>query len=220
MPTLMRAPKQVGSWYWDLEEITPNGTDSELIAATLAAAAEFAEILKGYGLLNVNKIEYSWNVPNHRWTSLRSALFVPVTPLNDPKLLEMMLGSQPSAFPDAPIDDFYISGTGTWFNSDGEPRREPELINLSLSPSSLGISAELNVHHDVWGWFDFSGRPHPEVYNRNAPRLAEALQDITSHFGVEPETGDPTYFGSAVGFGISTVDADADGMGLDVTDHL
>lgn len=220
MSTLMRAPKHVGSWYWDLEEITPTGPAPELIAATLAAAAKITEVLKTADLLSVNKIEYSWRVPQHQWPSLRSVLFIPVTPLDDPKLLETILGTRPSAFPSAVINNLYISGMGTWFNTDGEPRREPELVNLSLSPNPLGISADVDVHHDIWGWFDFSGRPHPEVYHRNAPRLEAALRDITALFGVEPEIGEPTYFGHALGFGISTDDADDNGMGLDVTDHL
>ncbi|MFD7526999.1 hypothetical protein ACFV8E_05145 [Streptomyces sp. NPDC059849] len=220
MSTLMRAPRHCGSWYWDLEEATPTGPECELIAATLIKAAQITEALKSRDLLTVTKVEYNWYTPNNGWTGLLSSLSIPVTPLDDPELPGRILGSRPAAYPDASIRDFYITGSGTWLDSEGKPRKEFSLVNLSLSPLSIGISAEVAVHHDIWSWFDFSGRPHPDVYNRNAPRLADALQEITSVLGVEPEQGEPTYFGHAVDFGVSTPDADDAGLGPDLTDHL
>ncbi|MGW1188617.1 hypothetical protein [Streptomyces sp. NPDC002559] len=220
MSTLMRAPRHCGSWHWGLEEATPAGPESDLIAATLFKASQLAEVLKSHDLLTVTKIEYNWYAPRHGSTGLLSSLSIPATPLHDPELPGRVLGSRPAAYPNAYIGKFHITGSGTWFNEDGEPRKEPGLVNLSLHPLSIGISAELSVHHDIWSWFDFSGRPHPEVYNRNAPRLADALREITSVLGVDPEPGEPTYFGHAVGYGVSTGDADENGLGLDVTDHL
>ncbi|MFD7497958.1 hypothetical protein ACFV8T_37390 [Streptomyces sp. NPDC059832] len=220
MSTLMRAPKHCGSWYWDLEESTPTGPESELIAATLIKASQFIEVLSSHDLLTATKIEYNWYAPNCGWTGLLSSLSIPETPLHTPDLPERVLGSRPTAYPNAYIREFYVTGSGTWFDSKGNPRKEFGLVNLSLSPFSIGISAEVAVHHDIWSWFDFSGRPHPEVYNRNAPRLANALREITSVLGVEPDPGEPTYFGHAVGFGVSTPDADDDGLGPNLTDHL
>ncbi|MEU2022612.1 hypothetical protein ABZ565_10640 [Streptomyces sp. NPDC016469] len=220
MSTLKRAPKHVGAWYWDLEEITPDGAERDVIAATLTAAERCAEILRAHALLEATSVEQAWYAPGSGPTGLTSKLSVPVTPLGDPEVTERVLGSRPSGFPDAFIGNMYIRGPGTWFDAEGNARREPELVTIWLTPDSAGISVEVSVHHDIWCWFDFSGRPHPQVHRRNAPRLAGALQEITSHFGVKPETGEPTYFGHAVGYGISTDDADENGMGLDVTDKL
>ncbi|MGQ4490449.1 hypothetical protein ACN6LM_001069 [Streptomyces sp. SAS_281] len=220
MSTLKRAPKHVGAWYWELEEITPEGPERDVVAATLTAAERFAEILRAYELLEATRVEQAWYVPGRGPTGLTTALSLPVTPLGDPQVTERVLGSRPCGFPDALIGSMYVSGPGTWYDAEGKARREPGLIKMWLLPDSNGISVEVSVHHDIWGWFDFSGRPHPEVQKRNAPRLAGALEDITSHFGVQPETGEPTYFGHAVGYGISTDDADENGMGLDVTDRL
>lgn len=93
-------------------------------------------------------------------------------------------------------------------------------MELSFRLYRDGMSAKISVHHDIWKWFDFTGRPHPEVYNRNAPRLAEALRELNSVLGVELEPGEPTYYGTPAESGIVTPDPDENGMGLDVTDLM
>ncbi|GGU29420.1 hypothetical protein [Streptomyces lavendofoliae] len=89
-----------------------------------------------------------------------------------------------------------------------------------MSPAPTGLAAELSVHHDIWGWYDFSGRPHPDVYRHNAPRLAAAIKELSSVLGLPPEPGEPTYFGSATPDGLATPDAYDDGMGPDLTSRL
>lgn len=54
----------------------------------------------------------------------------------------------------------------------------------------------------------------------SAPRLADALRAIESALGMEAETGEATYFGSAVGYSVSTPDPDDDGMGSNLTRKL
>ena len=148
-----------------------------------------------------------------------STLFV-FTPLDDPSFPDKVLGSRPSAFPDAEVDDLHVVGPGTWVDAGGEAHEEPRLVELAVSPDPLGPTATLAVHHDIWNWFDFSGHPHPEVHDQNAPRLAAALRELNSALGVTPELGEPTYFGSALAFGIAVPDARDDGMGPDLTDKL
>ncbi|MFG3282515.1 hypothetical protein [Streptomyces sp. NPDC048111] len=214
MSTLMRAPKECGSWYWDLGESIPPGLQS-----ALTVAAKVAGVLKRFDLMDAVKLEYGWYVLNSGPVGVRSTLFTTL-PLDDPDLPGKVLGSRPAAFPEAEVATLHVGGAGTWFDASGKGRRESGLIEFSVTPDPFGPAVNLEVHHDIWSPLDFSGRPHPEVHHRNAPRLAEALRDITAVLGVSPETGEPTYFGHAVDFGIFISEAEEDGMGLDLTDRL
>lgn len=215
MSMLMRAPQPCGSWFWDLSEVEEPG-----LVSALKIAARMVDVLRGYDLLDPVMLEYRWYVLGAGSTGVTSGLLIPTTPLNDPKLPEKVLASRPNGFPDAEVGDLEVIGSGLWITSEGGSRKESRLIDLSVSPDPFGPSAEVAVHHDIWCWFDFSGRPHPEVYNQNAPRLAKALEDLTSVLGVAPEAGEPTYFGHAHGYGISTPDSCDDGLGPDLTDKL
>lgn len=214
MSTLMRAPRECGSWFWDLEETGPPGLEP-----ALSTAARMTEILERHDLLTPHKIEYDWYVLDSGGIGIRSQLALTV-PLGDSRLPDRVRSSRPSGHPNAEVDDIHVLGSGIWLDADGERRREPGLIDLSVSPASVGLSATLSVHHDIWGWFDFSGRPHPEVYQHNAPRLSAALQELNSALGVQGEPGEVTYFGFATEYGIGTPDALADGIGPNVTDRL
>lgn len=214
MSTLMRAPRECGSWFWDLDEVAGPGLESALLVAS-----RMAEILGHHQLLAPHKIEYDWYVLDSGGIGIKTSLALTI-PLADPLLPERVLNSRPSGFPNAEVDDIHVVGVGTWINSSGELRREPRLVDLSVSPAPVGLSAELAVHHDIWGWFDFAGRPHPDVHQLNAPRLAAALQDLNSMLGIKGEPGEVTYFGFATELGIGTPDALDDGSGPDVTDKL
>lgn len=214
MSTLMRAPRECGSWFWDLDDYAAPGLES-----ALTTAARMSEVLVRLDLLTPAKLEYGWYVLDVGSTGITSTLEL-ATPLGDPGLPERLLGSRPAAFPDAKVDDVYVVGAGTWIDEAGKARQEPRLIDLSVSPAPTGLSADLSVHHDIWGWYDFSGRPHPDVYRHNAPRLAAALKELTELLGVFPEPGEPTYFGTATAEGLATPEAYEDGMGPDLTSRL
>ncbi|MFF3393014.1 hypothetical protein ACFYW1_19060 [Streptomyces sp. NPDC002669] len=214
MSTLMRAPRHCGSWFWDLDEVMTPGLDS-----ALSVAMRMIDALKVFDLFSPVALEYKWYVLDSGPTGVESRLTI-ADPPGGLNLSERVSGSRPAAFPSAEPGTLHLVGSGAWSDAEGNLRREARLIDISVTPDPTNLIAELSVHHDIWSWFDFSGRPHPEVYNRNAPRLAEALREITSVLGVEPEPGEPTYFGHAVGYGVSTGDPDENGLGLDVTDHL
>ncbi|MEV7872724.1 hypothetical protein AB0P17_43015 [Streptomyces sp. NPDC088124] len=88
-----------------------------------------------------------------------------------------------------------------------------------VSPDEIGPSAELSVHHDVWGLCDFRGEPHPVIHAANAPRLASVLQELVHVLGVEAEPGEPGYYGRAEGHGLKTPDI-IDGRGPDLADAV
>ncbi|WP_234440781.1 hypothetical protein [Streptomyces rimosus] len=133
---------------------------------------------------------------------------------------DKVLGTQPTSLPESKIRSVQFLGPGTWFDAEGKARREPQLVDLSVTTGSYGPTATLSVHHDIWGLFDFRGRPHHDVQTKNAPRLADALRELNTELGVTPEIGEPTYFGVATAFGIATPDADEDGFGPNLTDKL
>ncbi|WP_432015080.1 hypothetical protein [Streptomyces cucumeris] len=214
MTTLLRAPRQCASWYWDLDEIVPPGMESALKVASHAVT-----VLKQFDLLTPVSLEYNWYVLYSGFTGVRSSLYG-FTSLDDPALPKKLLASRPSGFPKAQISEVSVVGSGTWFDGAGEARVEPQVVDLSVTTDPFGPSVTVSVHHDIWSWFDFSGRPHPEVHSRNAPRLADALRALESALGMEAETGEATYFGSAVGYSVSTPDADDDGMGPNLTRKL
>ncbi|MYT17996.1 hypothetical protein GTY76_37600 [Streptomyces sp. SID4951] len=210
----MRAPKECGSWFWDLGEVTPPGLQS-----ALRVAARMAEVLNRFDLLTPVSLECKWYVRGSGFTGTMSRVFV-FTPLDDPSLPDKVLGSQPASFPDSKTNSLQVIGSGTWFDAEGKARKESRLVDLSVTTGSYGPTATLSVHHDIWGSFDFFGRPHHEVQTRNAPRLADALRGLNTALGVAPELGEPTYFGVATEFGIAAPDADEDGLGPDLTDKL
>ncbi|MET7605424.1 hypothetical protein ABZS96_23400 [Streptomyces avermitilis] len=214
MSILMRAPQECGSWFWDLDEVAAPGLNSALVTA-----ARMSEVLVRLELLTPAELKYGWYVLDAGTTGITSSLEL-ATSLGDPSLPERLLGSRPVAFPDAEIDDVRVVGAGKWIDEAGKLHQEQRLIDLSVSPAPTGLSAELSVHHDIWGWYDFSGRPHPEVYRHNAPRLAAALKELSGLLGVPPEPGEPTYFGSATAEGLAVPDAYEDGLGPDLTGRL
>ncbi|WP_019709036.1 hypothetical protein [Streptomyces xinghaiensis] len=214
MSKLMRAPRECGSWNWDLEEVASPGLES-----ALATAGRMAEVLTRYDMLLPHKIEIDWYVAGRGGIGVTTTLAL-TCPLEDPLLAERARASRPTGFPDAEIAEICVIGSGVWIDEDGRSHREPRLVELSVDPAPVGLSAEMAVHHDIWGWFDFAGRPHPEIQKRNAPRMEAALRELNALLGVAAEPGEMTYFGFATEFGIGTPDALEDGTGPDVTDKL
>lgn len=214
MSTLKRSPRPCGSWFWDLEDFAPAGLES-----ALETAARMADVLRGRDLLVPQRLEYSWYVAGSGGINMTTSLALTV-PLADERLPERVRGSRPVGFPEAEFDDLCVLGPGRWTDAQGESHSEPRLVELSVSSASVGLSAEIAVHHDVWSAFDFSGRPQDDVYRRNAPRLAAALHDLNELLKVEAEPGEATIFGISTSTGLATPDPDEYGLGPDVSGSL
>ncbi|MEU6391744.1 hypothetical protein [Streptomyces sp. NPDC046939] len=215
MSSLTRSPKERGSWYWDLDEFDTPGLES-----ALSLAARMTDVLTRYELLVPNQLQYVWSVMGAGTTGIQTTIDLTNVPLGDPLLSDRVRGSRPSSYPAAHISDVEVLGAGTWFDEQGQRRTEFRLLDLSISTAPTGLSAELSTHYDIWGLYDYSGRPHPQVRENNAPRLVDALKDLSSLLGVSPEPGEPTYFGAATVDGVADPDADENGMGPDLTDWL
>jgi hypothetical protein len=212
----MRSPDEVGSWIWYLE-----ASESPGIGDCLEVLARVVAVLENHGLLKSNVIETCWNQQGKGkigiWT--KSSLS---TPFSDPSSAEFVQQSQPSGFPDSYADFIETVSLGTWIDANGRRRQELQLINLAVDPDPGEIQVEIRVHHDIWSWYDFSGHPHPEIYEQNAPRLAAALEEVEKTLGVETENGESTYFGVSEGFWIKRPDEEdlVDGLAMDATDRL
>lgn len=135
-------------------------------------------------------------------------------------LSERIMSSQPAGFPDSHAGQIEILGSGYWINADGERKREEQLVNVSLLVTPDDISVALGVHHDIWMWFDFSGRPHQSIYNNNKPRLSETLKEISEVLKTDIIPRDPTYFATPEEDGIATPTPSPDGFGRDETHML
>ncbi|MGW4889418.1 hypothetical protein [Streptomyces murinus] len=212
MSMLMRAPRECASWFWDLEDYASPG-----LRSALGTAARMSDVLRGYDLLKPSALEWHWVVPG-RGSIAKTRLQLP-KPLDGEQLAACVEELRPVAFPQAEFSGFLVTGPGMWLDERGAQRWEYGLVELTVSAEPLGLSADVAVHHDIWGPFDFRGTPHPEVHQQNAPRLAAALRDLDGLLGVPAEPGQPTYFGRAEGYGVGEPEA-ADGRGPDLTDLL
>ncbi|MGW2647749.1 hypothetical protein ACWC2T_23165 [Streptomyces sp. NPDC001393] len=213
MSMLMRAPRECASWFWDLEDYASPGLQSALMTA-----AQMASVLRKHDLLAPDNLEWAWFIPGLGGAPAMTRLHL-LRPLDDEQVIQRIQEMRPVGYPEASVGDLLVAGHGVWLDSHGASRREYRLVELTVSPEPLGLSAEVSVFHDIWGPFDFHGTPHPEVHQRNAPRLAAALKDLETLLGVMAEPGEPTYFGRAEGYGVGEPEVE-DGRGPDLTDQL
>ncbi|GLX18836.1 hypothetical protein [Streptomyces lavendulae] len=214
MSILMRAPRESGSWFWDLYDVSESGLEP-----ALATAARMTAVLSAHGLLEPQALEWSWFEVGKGGLGIDSSLSLISRSLSDEKLGDEIRGCRPVGHPGAEMTGFVVVGSGTWYNAEGDARKEERLVELRVSPDSIGPSATLSVHHDVWATCDFYGNPHPEVHARNAPRLATALRELDALLGVDAEPGEPTYFGMAKAYGLEDAEL-IDGRGPDLTDLM
>ncbi|MFF0887527.1 hypothetical protein [Streptomyces sp. NPDC003456] len=177
-----------------------------------------AAVLRQHELLEPRHVEWPWFIPGTGGAPAVTRLSL-TGPIDDELVFQRVQAMRPVGFPEAVEGDLLVAGPGVWLDEHGTPHGEYRLVELTVSPEHLGLSAEISVFHDIWGPFDFRGEPHPEVHQRNAPRLAAALRDLEALLGVPPEPGEATTFGKAVGYGVDEPVV-MDGRGPDLTDQL
>lgn len=214
MSMLMRAPKECGSWFWDLDDVAEPGLES-----ALRTAARMGAVLQKHALLEPASLEWNWFQVGKGGLGIHSRLDLGGRSLDDPALPGDLRDCQPGGHPQAEMGGILVLGSGAWFDAGGTRHNEYRLVELMVSPDEIGPSAELSVYHDVWGPCDFRGEPHPAIHANNAPRLASALQELDQLLGVEAEPGEPTYYGRAEGHGLQAPDI-IDGRGPDLTDTV
>ncbi|WP_322985125.1 hypothetical protein [Streptomyces sp. S584] len=176
-------------------------------------------ILRKHALLQPDTLEWNWFQIGKGGLGIHSRLNLAGRSLEDQALPNDLRSCRPKSHPQAEMGEILVLGSGTWFDASGTRQSEYRLVELMVSPDEIGPSAELSVHHDVWGLCDFRGKPHPAIHAANAPRLSSALQELVQALGVAAEPGDPTYYGRAEGYGLEAPDI-VDGRGPDLTDAV
>ncbi|WP_405441710.1 hypothetical protein OG373_31340 [Streptomyces avidinii] len=209
---LMRAPKESGSWTWILDDMPGPGLEF-----ALTTAARMSAVLAKHDLMELHSLEWPWFQTGRGGLGVHGRLRVGTCSLDDPALPDRLRACRPIGHPQAEIGGITLLGTGAWFDAAGARHQQYRLVELLLVPDEMDVWVELSVHHDVWGRCDFRGRPQPLIHAHNAPRLAAALREIEQVLGVAAESGEPTYYGRAEGYGLGDPDI-IDGLGPDVTD--
>lgn len=211
---LMRAPRESGSWSWNLEDVTKPGLEFALMTA-----ARMSGVLEKHELLVPSSLEWAWFRTGRGGLGVHSRLDLGTRSLDDPALPDALRACRPTGHPQAEIGGILVLGAGAWFDADGERHGEYRLVELMVAPDEADLWVELSVYHDVWGQCDFRGEPHPAIHAANAPRLASALQELVQVLGAEAEPGEPTYYGRAEGYGLEAPEI-IDGRGPDLTDAV
>lgn len=216
MGDLPRAPESVGAWLWFVEPDEEPDT-----AAALSLLEKARSVLQGHGLLDLESIDAVWEHPQGDRLDALSTVPVPGGVVT-PALVRDIEATRPRDASDARLKLLRTHGAGTWIDGSGAKRSENDLVALEVMPVFGEISVEAAVHHDIWGRYAFSGAPHPDVYDANAPRLAAALEGIEAALGVETEPGDGTSFGQVKGYGIRDPEPYeiVDGRAPDLTDLI
>ncbi|WP_405426100.1 hypothetical protein [Streptomyces erythrochromogenes] len=209
---LMRAPRESGSWTWDLDGVAEPGLES-----MLEIGGRMSAVLEAQALLAPDSLEWDWSVAGKGVLNVRCRLNIRARPLGDPSLPDRLRACRPTGNPQADIDGLLVLGPGAWFDANGVRHEEYRLVELLVTSDESGIWAELSVFHDVWGPCDFRGDPQPIIHANNAPRLASALRELDWVLGVAAEPGEPTYYGRAERYGLGAPDL-IDGLGPDLTD--
>src|SRR5690625_1973545 len=211
MTQLLSAPSDIASWDWyvDVE-------GGEVLNSTTSLALSISRVLDRQSLMDLSEIRVSWHRHGQGPIGFRSLISLrDIQELNAEVMTERIMSSRPAGYSDTHAGQIELLGSGYWINANGERRREEQLVDVSLLVTPDYISVALGVRHDIWMWFDFSGRPNEKIYNSNKPRLSEALKEISEVLKTETIPGDPTYFATPEEDGIAIPDTFPNGLGRD-----
>jgi len=175
MTQLLSAPSDIASWDWyvDVE-------GGEVLNSTTSLALSISRVLDRQSLMDLSEIRVSWHLHGQGPIGFRSLISLrDIQELNAEVMAERIMSSRPAGYSDTHAGQIELLGAGYLINANGERRREEQLVDVSLLVTPDCISVALGVRHDIWMWFDFSGRSHEKIYNSNKPRLSEPLKEIS-----------------------------------------
>jgi len=113
------------------------------------------------------------------------------------------------------VDAFVECSGVVVVDTEGEEVLQEGLFRLGAASFADFVTVDLVTYTDVWLPCDLKGRPQPEVYGANGPRLSAVLHDLSSALGEEADPDDPTHFAKPTPTGAENY-FDADGRASDV----
>lgn len=208
MTQILSASSEIASWDWYVE--IENG---KVLDSASAMTLSISRALDQKALMELAGIQISWHRHGQGSIGFRSRVSLcDLQRLNEEFITERITESQPVGHTDTHVGQIELLGSGYWINADGKKKRVNRLVDVSILLDPDDISVALGVRHDIWMWFDFSGKPHPKVYYNNKTRLSEALKEIEGILGTDTIPGDPTYFAEPEKYGIVTPEANSEGF--------
>ncbi len=120
--------------------------------------------------------------------------------------LEQLEKQRPFLYP----IDVDILGVGILLDEQRHECKQPDVTWLSARTLDAHI-VDVLTQSDAWLPYTLSGKPQPEIYRYNAPRLESALQEIQERLGIIPSINDRSDYALIEGFYLSNhVDADGE----------
>jgi hypothetical protein len=81
--------------------------------------------------------------------------------------------------------EVYVLGKGIVLDDMGQECEQPDVTFLWGKTLDAHI-VDVCTQSDAWLPYDFLAKPQFKVYEQNAPRLENALQEIQEYFGITP----------------------------------
>lgn len=113
------------------------------------------------------------------------------------------------------VDALAVCSGSVVDDADGRETRQDMLFLLGASAFADFVGIELLTYTDVWLPYDLKGRPQPQVFEVNGPRLSAVLNELSKGLESETDPDDPTCFAKPTPTGAEN-HFDADGVASDV----
>ncbi|MGW9350595.1 hypothetical protein [Nocardiopsis flavescens] len=197
---LTAAPAPVASWSWEVS----SDADDLTLADACARLHTAADVLASEGLCTPRTLRVSWLRPGEGYSGFASLMDIdPAEEFTPAAMADRVPVGRPAGLPDAEPQALTLAGPGSWTDAQGAEQRAHGLVDATVYLAPWFLEVTVAVRHDIWLRADFSGRPHPRLYRRNAPRLAAALEGVEKALGLETSPGEPTPHGTPDKYGIS-----------------
>ncbi|MGW8981573.1 hypothetical protein ACWGQ9_02815 [Streptomyces parvus] len=189
----------VGDWSWEvLLSGGPVGPDLPTeTAGAVWGVLEKCGLATSAGTASISAV--SANGPRRVWfhedfTSPDSKQLRSGSPISDAMLRTKSSGADC-------VLTIRIQSPGFWLEAGRKNRAEKLfLIQVEMWKSAL-LVVTLETFSDAWLTCDTRDRAQPEIFEENAPRLAEALAEISSYLKSPVSPGDPNRFATPVADG-------------------